>query len=165
MKYPVTCYICQNLLNIIQVYWNQYSRCVPNGILSYYSYSTTVCCVNTVNSMWIFCMDWMLGLPATFAEIWCMHLKTLRRILFPRMQCVPCDVSSSNAWVNWRIVILNVTLVYVRYKLAVHLKTISLVHKLYFSLYGTFLIKSNDVAFISVGLYTLFQRYHIIIYK
>ncbi len=34
--------------------------------------------------------------------------------------------------------------------IAVHLKTISFVgHKLYFNLYGTFPIKSNDVTFIS----------------
>ncbi len=107
---------CQNLLNITQVHWNQYRSCVRNGILSYNSYYTAVCCVNTVNSMWIFCMHVMPRLPATFAEIWCMHLKTLHGILFPRTQRAPCDVSSSNAWVNRRpgIVIINVTLVYVR---------------------------------------------------
>ncbi len=105
--------ICQNLLNITQVYWNQYRSCVPNGILSYNSYYTAVC---SVNSMWIFCMHGMAGLHATFAGIWCMHLKTLRGILFPRTQRAPCDVSSSNAWVNWRqgIVIINVTILYVR---------------------------------------------------
>ncbi len=67
--------------------------------------------------MWIFCMHGMPGLPATFAEIWCMHLRTLRVILFPRTQHAPCDVSSSNTWVNWRrgIVVINVTLVYVPY--------------------------------------------------
>ncbi len=157
----MTYYFCQNLLNITQVHWNQYRSCVRNGILSDNSYYTAVCCVNTVNSMWIFCMHGMHGLPATFAEIWCMHLKTLHGILFPRTQRAPCDVSSSNAWVNWRqgIVIINVTLVYVRihihgnYKLAVHLKTISFLgHKLYFNLYGTFPIKSNDVTFISIAL-------------
>ncbi len=48
---------------------------------------------------------------------------------------------------------------------AVHLKTLSfVVHKLYFNLYGTFPIKSNDVTFISIALYTLFQRYYIIIF-
>ncbi len=112
----MTYYICQNLLNITRVHWNQYRSCVPNGILSFNSYYIAVCCVNTVNSMWIFCMHGMPGLPATFAEIWCMHLKTLRGILFPRTQRAPCDVSSSKAWMNWRqgIVIINVTLVYVR---------------------------------------------------
>ncbi len=111
----MTYYICQNLLNITQVHWNQYRSCVLNGILSYNSYYTAVCCVYTVNSMWIFCMHGMPGLPATFAEIRCMHLRTLRGILFPRTQRAPCDVSSSNAWLNWRrgIVIINVTLVYV----------------------------------------------------
>ncbi len=79
------------------------------------SYYIAVCCVNTVNSMWIFCMHGMPGLPATLAEIWCMHLKTLRGILFPRTQRAPCDVSSSNAWVNWRrgIVIINDLYIYI----------------------------------------------------
>ncbi len=37
--------------------------------------------------------------------------------------------------------------------ITVHLKTISFVgHKLYFNLYGTFPIKSNDVTFISIVL-------------
>ncbi len=92
------------------------SSCVRNGILPHNSYYIEVCCVYTVNSMWIFCMHGMPGLTATFAEFWCMHLKTLHGILFPRTQRTPCDVSSSNAWVNWRrgIVIINVTLLYVR---------------------------------------------------
>ncbi len=48
--------------------------------------------------------------------------------------------------------------------IAVHLKTMSfVVHKLYFNLYSTFPIKWNDVTFISIALYTLFQRYYIII--
>ncbi len=108
--------ICQNLLNFTQVHWNQYRSCVRNVILPHNFYYIAVCCVYTVNSMWIFCMHGMPGLPATLAEIWCMHLKTLRGILFPRTQRAPCDVSSSNAWVNWRrgIVIINVTLVNVR---------------------------------------------------
>ncbi len=112
----MTYYICQNLLNITRVHWNQYRSCVRNGILPYDSYYIEVCCVYTVNNMWIFCMHGMPGLTATFAEFWCMHLKTLHGILFPRTQRAPCDVSSSNAWVNWRrgIVIINVTLLYVR---------------------------------------------------
>ncbi len=31
-----------------------------------------------------------------------MHLKTLHGILFPRMHYAPCEISSSNALVNWR---------------------------------------------------------------
>ncbi len=163
----MTYYICQNLLNITQVHWNQYRSCVRNGILPYNSYYITVCCVYTVNSMWIFCMHGMPVLLATFAEIWYMHLKTLRGKLFPRMQRTPYDVSSSNAWVNWRrgIVIINVRLVYVcrlyaytckLQTIAVYLKTIWLEgHKLYFNLCGTFPIKSNDVTFISIALYTV----------
>ncbi len=58
----MTYYICQNLLNITHAHWNQYRRCVPNGILSYNSYYTAVCCVYTVNSVCIFCMHGMPGL-------------------------------------------------------------------------------------------------------
>ncbi len=44
------------------------------------------------------------------------------------------------------------TYVTVNYKL----KTILLIgHRLYLNLYGTFLIKSNDVTFISIALYTV----------
>ncbi len=66
--------------------------------------------VYTVNSMLIFCVHGIIRLPATFGEIWCMHLNTLRGKLFPRTQGTPCDISSSNAWVNWRwgIVFINV---------------------------------------------------------
>ncbi len=116
MEYPDVLLFLPESANITQVHWNQYRSCVRNGVLSYSSYYIAVCCVYTVNSMWIFCMHGMPGLSATFAEIWCMHLKTLRGILFPRMQRAPCDLSSSNAWLNWRrgIVIMNVALVYVR---------------------------------------------------
>ncbi len=111
-----------------------------NAILSYYSYY--FCSMYAAHSMHIFCMHGIPRLPATEQ--------------FPRTQCAPCDVSSSNVWVNWRrgIVIINLYLHTYTCKLqtiAVHLKTISSVgHKLYFNLYCTFPVKSNEVTFISL---------------
>ncbi len=155
----MTYYFCQNLLNITQVHWNQYRSCVPNGILSYNSYYTAVCCVNTVNSMWIFCMHGMPGLPATFAEIWCMHLKTLWdtvsqnttrsmwRFIFKRVS----ELEAGNNYECYTCICTYIrTYTCKLLTIAVHLKTTSFVgHKLYINLYGTFPIKSNDVIFIS----------------
>ncbi len=158
MKYPDDLlYLTESVI--------KYTEMITEAVFRMVYYHTTPTILQyAVWILWIvcefFCMHGMPGLHATSAVIWCMHLKVLRGILFPRTQGAPCDVLSSNVWVNWRrgIVIINCKTCICTYKLqtiAVHLKTISLVwHKLYFNLYGTFPIQSNDVTLISITLYS-----------
>ncbi len=80
----MTYYICQNL---------------PAYYICSYYYTTpiSVCNVYTVNSiLFSVCMS------QTFAEIWCMHLRTLHGILFLTMQHAPCQWSPGQLDVSQR---------------------------------------------------------------